>query len=34
MENIFKFSDDIKRNIIRINIQLKKTLNHLYISTI
>ena len=34
MENILKFSDGIRWNILRINIQLKKTLNHLYISTI
>ena len=34
MENIFKFSDGIKRNILRINIQLKKNFNHLYISTL
>ena len=34
MKNILKFYDGIKRNILRINIQLKKTLNHLYISTI
>ena len=34
MENILKFSDGIRRNILRINIQLKKTLNHLYTGTI